>query len=821
MYVYFDANGTLKEIISDKSFRVGDSKKDKIYVYWDGEHAPFSGWVKYRKPNGREYPESVEECFFQFGDNLVGKELPNKPLRNLKYFSYDHTYEENGETHVGYKFYEITIPDEILNSSMDDEKIPSENNMVVARIRFVMDDNKNGKVDEADSIETLGALVFSVETNIGILTDSSINETQYNYLIQLVSMKLGTNTKSVKVSQLPSTGIAGTIYYVKNTESDLIYDAYFWNGSNFVYLGTTSYGLYTEQEGDYFETAIQTLWTAEMNDYEALINGEFETYKSSLNSQMIAWGNLIQAAASGSPKGVYPTLSALQNAFPTGTNGIYVVSENGHWYYWNGSAWSDGGVYQNSEDINQIKEDLNEIQGIIYKTIEKDLGWSFIGVNNNAQTPNATGWGHDIHTDNYISKIVTRAKTDASDTIVCSIMSADMSTELAKAEAVAPVGNTQLIVFDFGNYNVKGDLVVLFKTKNGAKLSYCYKANYTANTFLRKNSNNTYNWYHPTKTGWGIWIDQNQGFVFDLYVKELVSTINKMNYLYVATNGNDISGDGSFGNPFATIYHANEVITDNSKENQYTIIVKNGTYTDLQTRYSGVIWQTGDGYQGVVCKDYVHYQSENPLRPDLCKIIWDGVTGLQNSDRTNNNTSPKCAFHIAKNTHTSIKGFYIEAKNTRYCMHIETTDSTIPCEWLIENCILKWNGTPDLIDVSGIRPVIGMGTTLGEVGVVKNCKLINNDNSSNRNPWIVQTHDNSNNPSMSIKVGCKYTFENCITEMNFGVPTFELRDGSTSYDVGNILNVINCVNQSNDKFNVTGTNSHWKTNFVCTTKYNS
>ena len=46
------------------------------------------------------------------------------------------------------------------------------------------------------------------------------------------------------------------------------------------------------------------------------------------------------------PKGVYATLTALQNAFPTGTDGNYVVSENGHWYYWNGSAWTDGGVYQ-------------------------------------------------------------------------------------------------------------------------------------------------------------------------------------------------------------------------------------------------------------------------------------------------------------------------------------------------------------------------------------------------------------------------------------------------------------------------------------------
>lgn len=390
MYVYFDANGTLKEIISDKSFRVGDSKKDKIYVYWDGEHTPVSGWVKYRKPNGREYPDSVEECFFQFGDNLVGKALPSKPLRNLKYFSYDHTYEENGETHVGYKFYEITIPDEVLNSSMDDEKIPNENNMVIARIRFVMDNNKNGKVDEADSIETLGALVFSVETNIGILTDSSINETQYNYLIQLVSMKLGTNTKSVKVSQLPSTGVAGTIYYVEKENGGIVYDAYFWNGTEFVFMGTTSYGLYTKQEGDDFKIAIQELWTAEMNDYEALINGEFETYKSSLNAQMIAWGSLIQATASGSPKGVYATLTALQNAFPTGTNGIYVVSENGHWYYWNGSAWSDGGVYQ-ARELGDGSVKYGNISDALQNVISDKKTVSCYTIDISSSTSGATG----------------------------------------------------------------------------------------------------------------------------------------------------------------------------------------------------------------------------------------------------------------------------------------------------------------------------------------------------------------------------------------------------------------------------------------------
>ena len=51
----------------------------------------------------------------------------------------------------------------------------------------------------------------------------------------------------------------------------------------------------------------------------------------------------------GSPKDVYANLSALQTAYPSGASGVYLTSDNGHWYYWNGTAWSDGGVYQARE----------------------------------------------------------------------------------------------------------------------------------------------------------------------------------------------------------------------------------------------------------------------------------------------------------------------------------------------------------------------------------------------------------------------------------------------------------------------------------------
>jgi len=57
----------------------------------------------------------------------------------------------------------------------------------------------------------------------------------------------------------------------------------------------------------------------------------------------------IAAVASGSPSGVYATLVALEAAYPTGTTGIYVVTADGHWYYWSGAAWADGGAYQATE----------------------------------------------------------------------------------------------------------------------------------------------------------------------------------------------------------------------------------------------------------------------------------------------------------------------------------------------------------------------------------------------------------------------------------------------------------------------------------------
>lgn len=53
---------------------------------------------------------------------------------------------------------------------------------------------------------------------------------------------------------------------------------------------------------------------------------------------------LVNGVIDGSPKGVYDNLSALQTAYPNGASGVYLTSDNGHWYYYN-EGWKDGGVY--------------------------------------------------------------------------------------------------------------------------------------------------------------------------------------------------------------------------------------------------------------------------------------------------------------------------------------------------------------------------------------------------------------------------------------------------------------------------------------------
>ncbi len=71
----------------------------------------------------------------------------------------------------------------------------------------------------------------------------------------------------------------------------------------------------------------------------------------------------------GSPKGTYNDIGALRSALPSGAKGIYITTNNGHWNYWNGSNWVDGGAYQSP--LNGVPNQLGVIfDGLL--TIDRD-----------------------------------------------------------------------------------------------------------------------------------------------------------------------------------------------------------------------------------------------------------------------------------------------------------------------------------------------------------------------------------------------------------------------------------------------------------------
>ncbi|ULM95670.1 SGNH/GDSL hydrolase family protein [Peribacillus frigoritolerans] len=75
------------------------------------------------------------------------------------------------------------------------------------------------------------------------------------------------------------------------------------------------------------------------------VNGNVTIEVPEVDTSTLATKTELNAVASGSPKGAYATLADLQSAFPTGNANMYVVSANGKWYTWNGSAWTAGAIY--------------------------------------------------------------------------------------------------------------------------------------------------------------------------------------------------------------------------------------------------------------------------------------------------------------------------------------------------------------------------------------------------------------------------------------------------------------------------------------------
>ena len=100
---------------------------------------------------------------------------------------------------------------------------------------------------------------------------------------------------------------------------------------------------------------------AESGELLALIKPYIDPIFDAQNERISDLEEMVENAASGSPAGVYATVSALTTADPDHSR-IYVVQADGHWYYYANSQWNDGGAYQtamSASDVDKLEYRVN------------------------------------------------------------------------------------------------------------------------------------------------------------------------------------------------------------------------------------------------------------------------------------------------------------------------------------------------------------------------------------------------------------------------------------------------------------------------------
>ena len=187
-------------------------------------------------------------------------------------------------------------------------------------VRVEQDENGIYQIYGTPTIQATGSIKLSIAyapTFVG--SGETENVTLQRVLAELAT-KLGIRQETLHVEELPEVGNPNVWYVVNDDTNDPSKaNIYIWNATTqtYVWVGDNTLDLgnyYTQEQGEQFEQDVR------------------------------------ETIGNGSPKGVYATLSDLESAYPTGTAGIYVVSADGHWYYWNGSAWTDGGAYLSTVD---------------------------------------------------------------------------------------------------------------------------------------------------------------------------------------------------------------------------------------------------------------------------------------------------------------------------------------------------------------------------------------------------------------------------------------------------------------------------------------
>lgn len=113
-----------------------------------------------------------------------------------------------------------------------------------------------------------------------------------------------------------------------------------------------------DADGKIYRTLKERLDTEQNNKADA--SDLLQTNELLHKKASIEYVDQIVQGLTGGPAGVYDTLALLQAAFPTGNDKVYVVKEDGKWYYYD-TAWKAGGDYQNTQQVTELQKTVETL----------------------------------------------------------------------------------------------------------------------------------------------------------------------------------------------------------------------------------------------------------------------------------------------------------------------------------------------------------------------------------------------------------------------------------------------------------------------------
>ncbi|MBO7695213.1 MAG: hypothetical protein J6T10_21535 [Methanobrevibacter sp.] len=460
----------------------------------------------------------------------------------------------------------------------------------------------------------------------------------------------------------------------------------------------------------------------------------YQAYEDDINAEVNRIKAQVDGLASGSP------LPASSTADMTETDRVYVNTSDGYLYYYDGTEWVQGWVYQATEDsttLTNLVDTVNHIGEVNANLYVED---------------------DDTHMNYYYSENTEThlLETNSDSTFWCGIVKIDGA------------GDYTLTSSGYNLYRLDADKKVINKvTATGspktitcsASTKYlgfsCKKARALPENFMVVKSDSLPETYIP------------YGFTLKDYIPltetqktEIAELVPDAEEKYVvASSGGDYTG-------------IIEALTDlQGNENKKTITIMPGIY-DLFEEYGGSEWHQAEENQTK------NYHELCPFVPKNTTIVGVGEVVLRYRPTSSETTHHMCVQISPLNIQEtcSIKNIKIDCDYCRYAIHIETGSDYINENILLENLNIK------KLNNDGYPQAVGCGGTTGTVLTVNNCYIRGSLGS-------FSIHENGQNGQNGMNIFLK---DSTFVKTSSDTTRFALRFSCTRQDNSHNVYINNC-----------------------------